>query len=496
MKNTAQCTKLVFDCLSELRREYQRMPVPVAVTGEERQLQQQLREKEEQVRGWMHSDRGHRRMFWLNTLWNYCVWYNNKSEHISSRVCAKWCGISWFGMWQVHLFTYQYINHNWLEIVNLIVMWLSPHHSLQYQRDLSRLEESYHQQLEEEQRRLHHRIQRNEEVIQQKDAMIERNEARIQQKDATIERNEAMIHQNVVTIQQNQATIQQNQATIQRKDSEIVDLRNQLESRPWILRREEVEMTNEAIGGGAYGEVKVAIFRGTRVAAKHLHEIIVSRHNTDIFTREMDISCKIHHPNIVQFLGATRVNNPILLYELMATSLYKRLQDDRSLTHPQITELCCDIASALCYLHLWRPDPIIHRDVSSPNVLMEPLANNRWRSKLSDFGAASLQLHVKTVIPGNPAYAAPEARIPQDHSPMMDIYSFGVLATEVTLHSAPEMNCRRREAKAHTIDWIPMKEIVLRCIKDDRDQRLTSVELLRELHKINWTRVLLPLNRF
>ena len=244
-------------------------------------------------------------------------------------------------------------------------------------------------------------------------------------------------------------------------------------------------MTNETIGGGAYGEVKVAIFRGTRVAAKCLHEIIVSRHNTDMFTREMDISSKIHHPNIVQILGATRVNNPILLYELMATSLFKRLQDDQSLTRPQITELCCDIASALCYLHLWRPDPIIHRDVSSPNVLMEPLANNRWRSKLSDFGSASLQLHVKTVIPGNPAYAAPEAIVPQHHTPMMDIYSFGILATEVTLHSAPEIDSRRREAKVHTIDWIPMKEIVLKCIKDNRHQRLTSEQLLRELRKMN-----------
>ena len=51
MKNRAECTKQVLDCLSEVRREYQRMAVLVTVTGGERQLQQQLREKEEQVRG-------------------------------------------------------------------------------------------------------------------------------------------------------------------------------------------------------------------------------------------------------------------------------------------------------------------------------------------------------------------------------------------------------------------------------------------------------------
>ena len=337
---------------------------------------------------------------------------------------------------------------------------------LQHQRELSRQEESHHQQ----QRQLHHQIREQEEIMRRNEATITEKEETIQQKDDVI--------------QQKDDVIQQKDETIQHKDIEIVDLHDQLESRPWILRREEVQITEEKIGGGAYGEVRVAVFRGTRVAAKCLHEIIVSRHNRDIFTREMDISSKIHHPNIVQFLGATRVDNPILLYELMATSLYKRLQEDESLTRSQITTICCNITLALCYLHQWRPDPIIHRDISSPNVLMEPLANNRWRAKVSDFGSANLQLHVKTVIPGNPAYAAPEADNPRHHSPAMDVYSFGILATEMSLHSAPELDSRRRESRARRMDWVAMKVIVLNCIKNDRSQRLTSTQLLRELKKL------------
>ena len=156
---------------------------------------------------------------------------------------------------------------------------------------------------------------------------------------------------------------------------EVEDLRDRLESRPWVVERDEVTLTHEKLGGGAYGEVRVAIFRGTRVAAKCLHQLIVSDYNRGVFTREIEISSRIHHPNIVQFVGATRVSNPILLYELMATSLHSKLQEGQPLTRPQIKDACCDITSALCYLHLWKPDPIIHRDVSSPNVLMEPLAN-------------------------------------------------------------------------------------------------------------------------
>ncbi len=330
---------------------------------------------------------------------------------------------------------------------------------LQVQRELSRQEEAHRQQ----QRQLHHQIREQEEIIR---------------------RNEATIRENEVALQQKDDAIRQNQETIQHNQAEIVDLNNQLESRPWILKREEVQITEERIGGGAYGEVKVAIFRGTRVAAKCLHEIIVSRHNRDIFTREMDISSKIHHPNIVQFLGATRVDNPILLYELMATSLYKRLQEDEFLTRPQIATICCDIASALCYLHQWRPDPIIHRDISSPNVLMEPLANNRWRAKVSDFGSANLQLHVNTTFPGNLAYAAPEADNPRHHSPAMDMYSFGILASEMSLHSAPGLDSRRRKSRVRRIDWVAMKAIVLNCIQNDRSQRLTSTQLLRELKKL------------
>ena len=271
---------------------------------------------------------------------------------------------------------------------------------------------------------------------------------------------------------------------LQEKQDEIAELQDRLESRPWVLEEEEVILTNERIGGGAYGEVKVALFRGTRVAAKCLHQLIVSDYNRGVFTREMEISSRIHHPNIVQFVGATRVNNPILLYELMATSLHKKLETDGPLTHPQILDVCCDLAMALSYIHQWRPTPIIHRDVSSPNVLMEPLANGKWRSKLSDFGSANLQLHVKTVIPGNPAYAAPEACNPQQHSPAMDVYSFGILVTEMILHCPPEMDILQRSRQVRRIDWQPMKVLLLDCTNSDHSQRPTSFQLLMEMKNL------------
>ena len=207
--------------------------------------------------------------------------------------------------------------------------------------------------------------------------------------------------------------------------------------------------------------------------------MIISEYNLGVFTREIEISSRIHHPNIVQFLGATRsrVNNPILLYELMTTSLHKKIQEAR-LTQPQILDVSSDITSALAYLHLWKPHPIIHSDVSSPNVLIEPSGNDRWRSKLSDFGSANLQSRVKTEIPGNPAYASPEAGIPDNHTPAMDIYSLGVVIMEMILHQPPEMTTVSRERQAQSIQWRPMKVLVLRCINNDRTQRPKTAQIL------------------
>ena len=47
----------------------------------------------------------------------------------------------------------------------------------------------------------------------------------------------------------------------------------------WVVRREEVELTEEVVGRGGWGEVRVAMFRGLRVAAKFLYDVILSDYN-------------------------------------------------------------------------------------------------------------------------------------------------------------------------------------------------------------------------
>ena len=127
----------------------------------------------------------------------------------------------------------------------------------------------------------------------------------------------------------------------------------------------------EVLGGGGWGEVKVAEFRGTRVAAKSLYQAIMSNYYQQLFIREMNMAARIRHPNLVQFIGACMEGGMVILMELLPTSLRRELErGDNHMTSHQLIFIGLDVTRALSYLHQMQPDPIIHRDISS--ALLEP----------------------------------------------------------------------------------------------------------------------------
>ena len=205
----------------------------------------------------------------------------------------------------------------------------------------------------------------------------------------------------------------------------------------WVVRREAIEMTGPELGRGGWATVSVATFRGVQVAAKTIHRQIISPHNIQLFRREMNMAARLRHPNLVQFIGATSKGNMVILTELMPTSLRARLEVDTYLQPQFVKSISRDVARALNYLHQMQPDPIIHRDISSANVLLEPLLGGQWRAKLSDYGTVNLVHQLETVNPGSPVYAAPEANNPRLQTPKMDIYSFGALMLEMLTGQLP-----------------------------------------------------------
>ena len=281
--------------------------------------------------------------------------------------------------------------------------------------------------------------------------------------------------------QQLQSTIQRKQDTIQSYHEEISRLRIIHDKPDWVVEREEIEMTQEILGEGGWAEVKVGVFRGTRVAVKCLYEVIISPYNIDIFSRSMHIGSLVRHPNILQFIGAVRSGKPMILSEIMPTSIRKEMEK-KAMTRPQILTIARDVASALNYLHLWKPHPILHRDVSSANCLLESSGNAQWKAKLSGFINANFLHQSRTAYPGSAVYAAPETRSPDLQSPAMDVYSFSILLVEMVIHYLPSSSPSERKKQIETVQWPSVRALVDQCTADDQKTRPTMKQVLKYIN--------------
>ena len=233
--------------------------------------------------------------------------------------------------------------------------------------------------------------------------------------------------------------IEEKSLQLRQLQQENAELLLQVQHPSWVVKKRDIILGKQELGRGAYGWVKEATFQGCKVAVKCLHNEIISDYNIQLFSREMNMAARCRHPNLLQFIGATSKGDgaPFIVTELMHTSLRQQLKHE-NLSSNNIIPIMLGVALGLNYLHKYEP-PILHRDVSSANVLLNPLPPNQWFPKLSDFGSLNFLRQSETINAGNPAYAAPEALDPKkgSHTTAMDTFSFGVLLHELCSRSQP-----------------------------------------------------------
>ena len=182
------------------------------------------------------------------------------------------------------------------------------------------------------------------------------------------------------------------------------------QSPDWVISRDQIQLTEKCLGKGGWGSVVEGKYCGCTVAVKQIYKVLLnlSSHNRQLFEREMSIASRCRHPCLLQFIGATNdEGSPLFVTELMESSL-RKLLEQRSLSTTEVAVISLDVARALNYLHQKKPRPIIHRDISSANVLLWRQAD-QWRGKVSDYGAANIMQHTMSVCPGAAVYSAPEA---------------------------------------------------------------------------------------
>ncbi len=180
------------------------------------------------------------------------------------------------------------------------------------------------------------------------------------------------------------------------------------------------------IKAGSFAKVYAGKWEDKPVAIKIL-EGKLSESEVQQFIREVAITSKLHHPNVVTFYGAClEEERACMVMELMQEDL-SVLLNKGPLPLEQQRDLSLDIARALNNLHSHQ---ILHRDIKSANILID-----KGTAKLADFGLSKTHAaSVKTTHERSKAlqYQAPECFIRKGHyTEASDIYSFGVVLWEI-----------------------------------------------------------------
>ncbi|KAA8539185.1 hypothetical protein F0562_025877 [Nyssa sinensis] len=207
----------------------------------------------------------------------------------------------------------------------------------------------------------------------------------------------------------------------------------------------------EKIGEGSFGIVQRAKWRGFDVAVKILMEQHFLAERFEEFLREVAIMKHLRHPNIVLFMGAvTQPPNLSIVTEYLSRgSLHKLLQmpdAEVMLNYRLRLNMAYDVANGMNYLHQRRP-PIVHRDLKSPNLLVD----SKYTVKVCDFGLSRSKANTflsSHTAAGTPQWMAPEVLCDEPSDEKSDVYSFGVILWELMTLQQPWRNLNPHQVVA------------------------------------------------
>lgn len=199
----------------------------------------------------------------------------------------------------------------------------------------------------------------------------------------------------------------------------------------WEIDGTDLEYTKK-LGSGTSGKVYKGLLRGKEVAIKVLIAVDAAE-QMDEFKKEFFILTTVRSPYMVTFYGASVEPKLTMVMEYCSRgSLYHVLNNKQmDLMWDQALMFCSDMACGMEVLHNFKPDPIVHRDLKSLNLLV----TQDWRVKVCDFGLSRMtggnNLETFKKLCGTFAYCAPEIFSGGTFTDRSDVYSMGIVLWEV-----------------------------------------------------------------
>lgn len=287
----------------------------------------------------------------------------------------------------------------------------------------------------------------------------------------------------------------------------------------------------QAIGRGAMGDVIKARYFGTMVVCKRMRRDHITATSIARFRDEMELMAGLRHPNVVQLIGASWDNcsNLCLVMEYLENGdvhsvLHSRLGANFTWADP-LLKMAIDVVQGMLYLHSLE-SPVVHRDLKSVNIMCSATfgckvgdfglsrrykrARSRRRSRSrrsqrstsTDHGSVDGEecdgpdetIDALTTLVGTPFWLAPEIIRSERYGPAADVYSFGIVLTELESRQTPYHDVREtglrvlmRIAHHRLRPTLPTtcapvrRSLIKDCWHDDPVRRPTFAQVLERL---------------
>ena len=254
------------------------------------------------------------------------------------------------------------------------------------------------------------------------------------------------------------------------------------------------------LGEGSFGKVYLYKDEDFQIAVKQIKipSKLVQLEGEDVM-KEVELHKSLVHPNIIQYFGAHKAKEHICImmehaqHGSLKQVLLRMKDSGQKLPLRQIMTFSREILMGLNYLHT-RPKPVIHRDLRSPNVLID----EHFSVKIADFGI-SKQLKTMATTSGfstnvgNTYWKSPEYMKGEKVGRKVDIWSFGVTILEMIYVTPPFFKSEQckwvyslttNPAKPPEIPTFVdqrLQQLLSYCLTYDADKRKTAEWLLQWL---------------
>lgn len=259
---------------------------------------------------------------------------------------------------------------------------------------------------------------------------------------------------------------------------------------------EELQLDLTSIGSGVGGVVRRGIWRGATVAVK----MVSCPENDEVMRQSFIQECAIlaqvtNHPNVIKFIGCSTTLPHLYLVSQYCENLslldyLVRRQSPVEMT--ALVRMMKEAAAGVLHLHA---ENVIHRDLAARNILID----SHLRCYVTDFGMSRVKELSRSYgktrsVYGPVKWMAPECFSHKQYSFKTDVWSFGVLISEMVCRAEPypgmdlldvAIGIKSRQLRPSLPAGAPiqLQELTARCWAFEPDERPSMAHVFDLLHR-------------